>query len=129
VLCIADTTSHAVPREFGDLCAKLREQVTDGRHVTWSVHCHNTLGLAVANVLAAIENGARQVECTIDGIGEGAGNTPLQGVADALRLRADVYATVRTGVVVEQLAPTSRLLAASAGSGRPTPPTSEPRSR
>jgi 2-isopropylmalate synthase len=113
VACVADTTSHALPDEFGALCTMLRDRVRGGDRVTWSVHCHNTLGLAVANALAAIAGGVRQVECTVDGIGEGAGNTPLEPVAHALRTRADVYAAVTTGIVPEQLEPTSRLLAAS----------------
>ncbi len=111
VVSIADSMSYAVPRQFGQLCDSVRAWITSGNKVTLSVHCHNELGLAVANSLAAIENGARQVECTVNGIGEGEGNTPLQGVVNALRLRDDVFASVTTGIAYEQLTATSRLLA------------------
>lgn len=110
VLSLADSVSYAVPTQFGQLCAFLRTHVPAGSDVTWSVHCHNELGLAVANCLAAIENGIRRVECTVNGVGEGAGNTPLQGVVNALRVREDVFASVRTGISFEQLPVTSRLL-------------------
>jgi 2-isopropylmalate synthase len=74
------------------------------------VHCHNELGLAVANSLAAIENGIRQVECTIDGIGEGAGNTALQPVVNALRSREDAFPSVTTTVAVEHFPTASQLV-------------------
>lgn len=108
---IADSMSYAVPQQFGQLCDFVRARTANGNKVTLSVHCHNELGLAVANSLAAIENGARQVECTVNGIGEGEGNTPLQGVVNALRLRDDVFTSVTTGIAYEQLTATSRLLA------------------
>jgi 2-isopropylmalate synthase len=110
VVSIADSVSYAVPVQFGQLCDFVRTHLPDGNRTTVSVHCHNELGLAVANSLAAIENGARQVECTVNGIGEGAGNTPLQGVVNALKAREDVFASVRTGIAHGQLAATSQLL-------------------
>lgn len=111
VLCVTDTTSHALPAEFGALCARLRAEVAGGERVTWSVHCHNELGLGVANCLAAIEHGVRQVECTVNGVGEGAGNTPLAPLVNALRARADAFGGLRTHVVFEELEATAALLA------------------
>jgi 2-isopropylmalate synthase len=110
VLAIADSVSYAVPSQFGPLCQFLRSQVGNSSKVTWSVHCHNEIGLAVANSLAAIENGIRQVECTVDGIGEGAGNTPLQLIVQALRTRSDVFKNVTTTIAVEHFPGASQLL-------------------
>ena len=110
---IADSMSFAVPAQFGQFCHAVRTRTADSESITWSVHCHNEMGLAVANSLAAIENGFRQVEGTIDGIGEGQGNTRLQSVVTALTQRADVYSSVTTHVAGEQFADTSRLLAQS----------------
>lgn len=110
VLCLTDTVGHAVPREFGALCADMRQRVAHGDAVRWSVHCHNPLGLAVANTLEAVEHGVRQVECTVNGIGEG-GNTPMQALVNTLHVRQDVFPAVRTGVAFEHLDETGRLLA------------------
>src|SRR6185295_4533298 len=77
VINVPDTTGYALPEEYGALFKTLRERVPGGDRVTWSAHCHNDLGMAVANSLAAVRNGARQIECTINGIGERAGNTSL----------------------------------------------------
>jgi 2-isopropylmalate synthase len=110
VLSIPDSTSYAVPQQFGPLCAFLRQQVPISHAGIWSVHCHNELGLAVANSLAAIEHGVRRVECTVNGIGEGAGNTPLHRVLNALRTRDDVFTAVTTNIAFEQLPATSRML-------------------
>ena len=107
---IADSVSYAVPSQFGSLCQFLRSQVVNSAQVTWSVHCHNEIGLAVANSLAAIENGIRQVECTVDGIGEGEGNTSLQLIVRALKSRADVFKSVTTAVVAEHFPTTDQLL-------------------
>jgi len=107
---VPDSTGQALPRQFGALYKFLRKHVANAKTVTWSVHCHNELGLAVANSLAAIENGARQVECTINGIGERAGNTSLEEVVMALRTREDAFTKVTTGIVAEQLYATSQLL-------------------
>jgi 2-isopropylmalate synthase len=109
-LSIADSVSHAVPAQFGPLCQFLRSQVVNRANITWSVHCHNEIGLAVANSLAAIEHGVRQVECTVDGIGEGAGNTSLQLLVNALRSRADVFQNVTTAIIVEHFPATDQLL-------------------
>lgn len=109
-ISIADTMSYAVPLQFGPWCQFLRSQVENSTKVTWSVHCHNEIGLAVANSLAAIENGFRQVECTVNGIGEGAGNTSLQLTVNALRSRADVFQNVTTAIVVEHLPTAGQLL-------------------
>src|SRR6266496_6404058 len=108
-LNIPDTVGYTVPAEFGDLIRNIRERVRGVERATISAHCHNDLGLAVANSLAAIANGARQVECTINGIGERAGNASLEEIVMALRVRADRYA-YQTGVATEQLYPTSQLL-------------------
>lgn len=110
-ISIADSVSFAVPIQFGQFCHEVRTRTTGGERVTWSVHCHNELGLAVANSLAAIENGFRQVECTVDGIGEGQGNTRLQSVVTALTQRADVFLSVTTPIAVEYFTVASQLLA------------------
>ena len=77
-LNIPDTVGYALPDEFGDLISTIRQRVRGIENVTISAHCHNDLGLAVANALAAVKAGARQVECTINGIGERAGNASLK---------------------------------------------------
>jgi 2-isopropylmalate synthase len=101
VLSIADTVSQATPSAFGALCSDQRARI--GAELRWSVHCHNDRGLAVANCLAALESGVHQVECTVSGVGERAGNTPLQGVIESLE-------PGRTRVVQELLAQTTALL-------------------
>jgi 2-isopropylmalate synthase len=108
-LNIPDTVGYTVPSEFGDLIRNIRERVRGMERATISAHCHNDLGLAVANSLAAIANGARQVECTINGIGERAGNASLEEIVMALRVRADKYA-YHTAIATEQLYPTSQML-------------------
>jgi 2-isopropylmalate synthase len=97
----------------------MRRKVPGADGVTWSAHCHNDLGLAVANSLAAIRNGARQFECTINGIGERAGNTSMEEVVMALKTRRDMM-EVRTGIETRQIYPASRLL--SQIIGQPVPP-------
>jgi 2-isopropylmalate synthase len=111
---VPDTTGYAIPSEFGGLMANLIERTAGADRVTWSAHCHNDLGLAVANSLAAVHNGARQIECTINGIGERAGNTSLEEVVMALRTRKN-YLELGTHVVTEQLYPTSRLVSQVTG--------------
>ncbi|HWG36688.1 MAG TPA: 2-isopropylmalate synthase [Terriglobales bacterium] len=111
-LNIPDTVGYSVPSEYANLIGYLRAHVRGTRAadgVTWSVHCHNDLGLAVANSLAAVGAGARQVECTINGIGERAGNAALEEVAMALHVRRDSL-PYATGLALEQLHPTSQLL-------------------
>ena len=119
IINLPDTTGHAIPEEFGRMFAFMREQVPGADKVIWSAHCHNDLGLAVANSLAAIRNGARQVECTINGIGERAGNTSMEEVVMALKTRKDLM-EVRTGIDTRQIYPASRLL--SQIIGQPVPP-------
>ena len=106
---IPDTVGYTIPSEYAQTIHMLRERIRGIERVTISVHCHNDLGLAVANSLAAIEAGARQVECTINGIGERAGNASLEELVMAMRVRADRYA-FDTGVVSEQLYPASQAL-------------------
>ena len=106
---IPDTVGYAIPREWGERIARIREKVRGMEKVILSVHCHNDLGQAVANSLTAIMNGARQVECTINGIGERAGNASLEEIVMALRTRKDFFG-VETGVKTEEIFKTSRLL-------------------
>jgi 2-isopropylmalate synthase len=114
VVNVPDTTGYAIPSEFGALMANLIERTAGGDRVIWSAHCHNDLGLAVANSLAAVHNGARQIECTINGIGERAGNTSLEEVVMALRTRKN-YLDLDTNITSEQLYPTSRLVSQVTG--------------
>ncbi|RLA93103.1 MAG: 2-isopropylmalate synthase, partial [Deltaproteobacteria bacterium] len=111
---IPDTVGYSVPGEFGRIIRTLKERVPNIEEATISVHCHNDLGLAVANSLAAIKNGARQVECTINGIGERAGNASLEEIVMILRVRKDLYPYF-TGVKTDQIYPTSRLVSAVTG--------------
>ncbi len=111
---IPDTVGYSMPAEFGELIQNIRQRVRGIEKVTISAHCHNDLGLAVANTLAAIAAGARQVECTINGIGERAGNASLEEIVMAMRVRPDRY-PYETGVVGEQLFPASQLLSEMTG--------------
>ncbi len=111
---IPDTVGYTVPAEFAERIAYLRENVSGIERAVISVHCHDDLGMAVANSLAAVQAGARQVECTINGIGERAGNCALEEVVMAVRTRADRM-PVRTGIDTRRLAATSRLVAAVTG--------------
>ena len=115
-LNVPDTVGYTTPTEFREVVAAVRERVVGSRDVTVSVHCHNDLGLAVANSLAALDAGARQIECTVNGIGERAGNAALEEVVMALRVRADrlPYAC---NVRSEELYPTSQLLTEIIGFG------------
>ncbi|MEA2175146.1 MAG: 2-isopropylmalate synthase [Blastocatellia bacterium] len=115
-LNIPDTVGYTTPTEFASLIERVREQVVRSNDVTISVHCHNDLGLAVANSLAAIRAGARQVECTINGIGERAGNAALEEVVMALHVRAD-YLPYDCGVRTQELYPASQLLSEIIGFG------------
>ena len=109
IINVPDTVGYTMPGEFNSLIRTIRERVVGDRAVTISVHCHNDLGLAVANSLAAVDAGARQVECTINGIGERAGNASLEEIVMALRVRADRL-PFETAVDSTQLYPTSQLL-------------------
>ena len=114
VLNVPDTVGYTTPGEFGNLIEQVKKRVVRDRDVIISVHCHNDLGLAVANSLVAIEAGARQVECTINGIGERAGNASLEEIVMALRVRADRLPYTTT-IDTEQLYPTSQLLSEIVG--------------
>ena len=112
---IPDTVGYATPNDYGILIRRIVEEVKGGREeVVVSTHCHNDLGLAVANSLAAVEAGARQVEGAINGIGERAGNTSIEEVVMALRVRADAYG-VGVGVTTEEIYETSRLVSEQTG--------------
>ncbi len=111
VLNLPDTVGYAVPEEYGAMFTKVREYLGDAQGITLSAHCHDDLGMAVANSLAAIRAGVRQIECTINGIGERAGNASLEEVVVALAVRQDSFG-VTTGIRLEQLFPTSRMLTA-----------------
>ena len=111
---IPDTVGYAVPEEFGALIAMLIDRVPNSDKATFSTHCHNDLGLAVANSLAGVANGARQVECTINGLGERAGNAALEEVVMALRTRADLL-PYQTGVQTECIARASKLVSTITG--------------
>jgi 2-isopropylmalate synthase len=107
---IPDTVGYSMPEEYGQLIRTLSEKVPGIDKVTISTHCHNDLGLAVANSLAGVQNGARQVECTINGIGERAGNASLEEIAMAMRVRPDRY-QYEHGIASGQIFPASQMLA------------------
>ena len=113
-LNIPDTVGYAVPEEYGDLMRRLMAGTPGARSVTWSVHCHDDLGLATANTLAGIAAGARQAEVTLNGIGERAGNTSLEEVVMALATRRDALG-LSTGITSRQLMQTSRMVATFTG--------------
>jgi 2-isopropylmalate synthase len=111
---IPDTVGYTLPEHFGALIRTLRERVPNSDKAVWSVHCHNDLGLAVANSLAAVMNGARQVECTINGLGERAGNSSLEEVVMAVRTRGDVF-PCETRIDATQIVPASKLVSGITG--------------
>jgi 2-isopropylmalate synthase len=113
-LNIPDTVGYTVPTEFGELIATIRRRVKGIENITISAHCHNDLGMAVANSMAAISAGARQVECTINGIGERAGNAALEEIVMAMHVRRDRY-PYQTGIAGEQLFAASQLLSEITG--------------
>jgi 2-isopropylmalate synthase len=119
IINLPDTTGHAIPEEYGRMFAYIREKVEGSDRVIWSAHCHNDLGLGVANSLAGVMNGVRQIECTINGIGERAGNTSMEEVVMAIKTRHDLLG-VKTGIETRQIYPASRLL--SQIIGQPVPP-------
>lgn len=116
---IPDTVGYAQPVEYGERIRYVIENTPNAHKAVFSVHCHNDLGLAVANTLNALQNGARQAEVTLSGIGERAGNTALEELVMALRTRADYYGGLDTGIQSDQLFPACRLL--SLIIGRPIP--------
>ena len=111
---VPDTVGYAVPHEFGPLISYIVKNVPNIAKAVISVHCHNDLGLAVANSIAAINNGARQVECTINGIGERSGNASLEEIVMILRTRKDMF-TADTKIMTEKIYPTSRLVTSITG--------------
>lgn len=114
VVNIPDTTGYTVPEQYGALIRGIRTHVKGIERVTVSVHCHDDLGLAVSNALAGIQNGARQVEATLNGIGERAGNASLEEIVMAIRTRGDFYG-VHTGVDAREFCRTSRMVSEMLG--------------
>ncbi len=113
-LNIPDTVGYNIPQGWGELFKTLRERVPNADKAIWSTHCHNDLGLAVANSLAAVLNGARQVECTINGLGERAGNAAVEEIVMAVRTRKDLF-PVETRIDATQIVPASRLVSQITG--------------
>jgi 2-isopropylmalate synthase len=111
---IPDTVGYAVPAEFGELITRVRQKVRRSEQAVISAHCHDDLGLAVANSLAAVHAGARQVECTVNGIGERAGNTSLEELVMIMRVRSDRY-PFHTAIASERLFPASQQLSEITG--------------
>lgn len=111
---VPDTVGYGIPGEYGDLIGRLIAAVPNSDKAIFSVHCHNDLGLAVANSLSAVEAGARQVECTINGLGERAGNASLEEVVMAVKTRSDLY-SVETSIDTTQIVPASRLVSSITG--------------
>jgi len=111
---VPDTVGYAVPEQYGKLIADLKKKVRGAENVVISVHCHDDLGMAVANSLAGVMNGARQIECTINGIGERAGNASMEEIAMALRTRAN-YFGIETGLKIGEIYRTSRLVSRITG--------------
>jgi len=112
---IPDTVGYTEPEEYGRLIKAIKESVPNINKATISVHCHNDLGLSVANSLAAIKNGARQVECTINGIGERAGNASLEEIVMSIDTRRDIYQGLKTDIVKKNIYKTSRLVSKLTG--------------
>jgi 2-isopropylmalate synthase len=112
---LPDTVGYSLPDEYATMFRYVRERVTDGEDVVFSAHCHDDLGLATANTLAAIEAGARQVEVTVNGLGERAGNAPLEEVVMAIKTRSDAFGTVGTAVKTRELVRSSELIARLTG--------------
>ncbi|MBX3715270.1 MAG: 2-isopropylmalate synthase [Burkholderiales bacterium] len=111
---VPDTVGYSVPDRWGALFRELLARVPNADRAVWSTHCHNDLGMAVANSLSAVMNGARQVECTINGLGERAGNASLEEIVMAVKTRADVF-SCRTGIDAAQIVPTSKLVSTITG--------------
>ena len=118
VVNLPDTVGYSTPEEYSEVFRRVRAALAACPNVELSAHCHNDLGLAVANSLAAMMAGARQIECTINGIGERAGNASLEEIAVALQVRQSRYGAT-TGIALEKIYPTSRLLSSITGIGVP----------
>lgn len=111
---VPDTVGYNLPNQYATLIQNLIERVPNSDKVIWSVHCHNDLGMAVANSLQAVLAGARQVECTINGLGERAGNTAMEEIVMAVKTRADVF-PVDTRIDTQQIVPSSKLISQITG--------------
>ncbi|MGH9204522.1 MAG: 2-isopropylmalate synthase, partial [Vicinamibacterales bacterium] len=113
---LPDTVGYTTPDETRDFFLRIRERITDSDEVVFSAHCHDDLGLGVANTLAAVHGGARQVECTVNGIGERAGNAALEEIVMAFSVRSDRM-PFTTGIDLKQIYPSSELLTRLTGQG------------
>lgn len=111
---VPDTVGYSIPHAWGERIGDLIERVPNSDKVIWSTHCHNDLGMAVANSLAAVINGARQVECTINGLGERAGNASLEEIVMAIRTRQDIF-DLQTSINFDQIVPASKLVSTITG--------------
>ena len=111
---VPDTVGYSIPASWGERMATLIKRVKNSDKVIWSTHCHNDLGMAVANSLAAVSNGARQVECTINGLGERAGNASLEEVVMAIKTRSDIF-NLTTRIDTTQIVATSKLVSTITG--------------
>lgn len=111
---IPDTVGYAVPSQYGEMIKRLIDNIPNSDKAIFSVHCHNDLGLAVANSIAAVANGARQVECTINGLGERAGNASLEETVMAIRTRQDFF-NIDTRINTQEIVPASRLVSTITG--------------
>src|SRR5210317_596903 len=111
---VPDTVGYSIPFQWGDRIKQLIDKVPNSQSVIWSTHCHNDLGMAVANSLAAVLNGARQVECTINGLGERAGNASLEEIVMTIKTRQDVF-NLSSSINTEFIVPTSKLVSTITG--------------
>ncbi|PKO24746.1 MAG: 2-isopropylmalate synthase [Betaproteobacteria bacterium HGW-Betaproteobacteria-8] len=111
---VPDTVGYSIPEQWGERMRQLIARVPNSDKVVWSTHCHNDLGMAVANSLAAVLGGARQVECTINGLGERAGNASLEEIVMAVRTRKDIF-KLETSIDTTQIVPTSKLVSSITG--------------
>ena len=111
---VPDTVGYNIPVIWGEKFQELIKRVKNSDKAIWSTHCHNDLGMAVANSLAAVMGGARQVECTINGLGERAGNASLEEIVMAVRTRKDVF-NLETTIDTTQIVPTSKLVSTITG--------------
>src|SRR5450830_1747803 len=111
---VPDTVGYSIPAPWGERMRELIARVPNSAKVVWSTHCHNDLGMAVANSLAAVMGGARQVECTINGLGERAGNASLEEVVMAIKTRNDIF-NLSTSIDTTQIVPTSKLVSTITG--------------
>ncbi len=112
---IPDTVGYAIPTEFGRLISSIKQNVPNIGGAIVSVHCHNDLGLAVANSIAAIQNGAQQIECTVNGLGERAGNAALEEVVMAITTRKDIFPDIELNINTHEIHPTSRMVSSLTG--------------